>query len=171
MKVFREYGSKLLDASDSNSDYAPVRNLTYSQAVILLGVPEEGREQFIIDMDIEGMTNQELRKAVNERTQSRQEKDQALQEKEDLRKTVADQDGIITGLTAELVDLKAQLEKVRTAKGELDKTARQLKDSLESLQKSSSAKGYERMKTNFINTSLKVRAIRSPSSMKTWKNY
>ena len=54
MKVFKEYGSKLLDASDSNSNYAPVRNLTYSQAVFLLGVPEEGREQFIIDMDIEG---------------------------------------------------------------------------------------------------------------------
>ena len=33
----------------------------------------------------------------------------------------------------------------------------QLKDSLESLQQSSSVKGYERMKTNFINTSLKVR--------------
>jgi len=148
MKAFREYGSKLLDASDSNSDYAPVRNLTYSQAVILLGVPEEGREQFIIDMDIEGMTNQELRKAVNERTQARQEKDQALQEKDqalqenvDLQKTVEDQSGIIDGLTAEL-----------------DKTARQLKDSLESLQQSSSAKGYERMKINFINMSLKVRA-------------
>ncbi|MHB8077351.1 hypothetical protein [Desulfosporosinus fructosivorans] len=28
----------MLDASDGNLDYAPVRNLTYSQAVILLGV-------------------------------------------------------------------------------------------------------------------------------------
>jgi len=50
------------------------------------------------------------------------------------------------------------LENVKTSKAELDKTARQLKDSLESIQQSSSAKGYERMKTNFINTSLKVRA-------------
>ncbi|WP_298197555.1 DUF3102 domain-containing protein [Desulfosporosinus sp.] len=158
MKVFREYGSKLLDASDSNSDYAPVRNLTYSQAVILLGVPEEGREQFIIDMDIEGMTNQELRKAINERTQVRQEKDQALQENADLQKTVEDQSGIITELTTELANLKVQLENVKTSKAELDKTARQLKDSLESLQQSSSAKGYEKMKTNFINTALKVRA-------------
>ena len=158
MKVFREYGSKLPDASDSNSNYAPVRNLTYSQAVILLGVPEEGRDQFIIDMDIEGMTNQELRKAVNERTQARQEKDQALQENADLQKTVEDQSGIITGLTAELDNLKVQLENVKTSKAELDKTARQLKNSLESLQQSSSAKGYERMKTNFINTLLKVRA-------------
>ena len=70
MKVFREYRSKLLAASDINPNYAPVRNLTYSQAVILIGVPEEGREQFIIDLDIEGMTNQELQKAFNERTQA-----------------------------------------------------------------------------------------------------
>jgi len=165
MKVFREYGNKLPDASAGNSNYAPVRNLTYSQAVILLGVPEEGREQFIIDMDIEGMTNQQLRKAVKERTQARQEKDQALQEKDlvlqentDLQKTLEGQSGIITGLKAELANLKVQLENVKTSKEELNKTARQLKDALESLQKSSAAKGYERMKTNFINTSLKVRA-------------
>ena len=64
----------------------------------------------------------------------------------------------INGLTAELDKLKNQLENVRTSKAELVKTARQLKDALESLQQSSSAKGNERMKTNFINTSLKVRA-------------
>ena len=40
----------------------------------------------------------------------------------------------------------------------IEELERQLKDSLESLQQSSSVKGYERMKTNFINTSLKVRA-------------
>jgi len=161
MRIFKEYGAEQL--TSSNSDSNP--NLNYSQAVLLLGIPKEERAQFIIDMDIEEMTNQELRKAVNERTQTRQEKDQALQEKEhalqenaDLQKTMEDQSGVITGLTRELANLKVQLENVKTSKAELDKTARQLKDSLESLQKSSSAKGYERMKTNFINTSLKVRA-------------
>ncbi|WP_243454570.1 hypothetical protein [Desulfosporosinus fructosivorans] len=69
-----------------------------------------------------------------------------------------DQSGIITELTTEFANLKVQLENVKTSKAELVKTARQLKDSLESLQQSSSAKGYERMKTNFINTSLKVKA-------------
>ncbi|KJR44944.1 1-acyl-sn-glycerol-3-phosphate acyltransferase [Desulfosporosinus sp. I2] len=175
MRIFKEYGAEHL--TSSNSDSNP--NLNYSQAVLLLGIPKEERAQFIIDMDIEGMTNQELRKAVNERMQTRQEKDQVLQEKdqvlqekdqvlqekdqalqenEDLQKTVEDQSGIITELTTELANLKVQLENVKTSKAELDKTARQLKDSLESLQQSSSAKGYERMKTNFINTSLKVRA-------------
>ncbi|MDA8220891.1 MAG: DUF3102 domain-containing protein [Desulfitobacterium hafniense] len=161
MRIFKEYGAGQLTSSNSDPD----PNLNYSQAVLLLGIPKEERAQFIIDMDIEGMTKQELRQAVNERTQTLQEKDQVLQEKDqalqenaDLQKTVEDQSGIITELTTELANLKVQLENVKTSKAELDKTARQLKDSLESLQQSSSAEGYERMKTNFINTSLKVRA-------------
>ena len=99
MRIFKEYGAEQL--TSSNSDSNP--NLNYSQAVLLLGIPKEERAQFILDMDIEGMTKQELRKAVNERTQTRQEKDQALQEKDqalqenvDLQKTVEDQSGIIT---------------------------------------------------------------------------
>jgi len=154
MRIFNEYGAGQLTSSNSDPD----PNLNYSQAVLLLGIPKEERAQFIIDMDIEGMTKQELRQAVNERTQTLQEKDQALQENEDLQKTVEDQSSIITELTREFANLKVQLENVKTSKAELDQTARQLKDSLESLQKSTSAKGYERMKTNFINTSLKVRA-------------
>jgi len=65
MRIFKEYGAEQL--TSSNSDLNP--NLNYSQAVLLLGIPKEERAQFIIDMDIEGMTNQELRKAVNERKQ------------------------------------------------------------------------------------------------------
>ncbi|MDO0821293.1 DUF3102 domain-containing protein [Desulfosporosinus nitroreducens] len=161
MRIFKEYG----DGQPTSSNSDPDLNLNYSQAVLLLGIPKEERAQFIIDMDIEGMTKQELRQAVNERTQTLQEKDrallekkQALQENEYLQKAVEDQSSIITELTRELANLKVQLENVKTSKAELDQTARRLKDSLESLQQSSSAKGYERMKTNFINTSLKVRA-------------
>jgi len=63
MRIFKEYGAGQL--TSSNSDSNP--NLNYSQAVLLLGIPKEERAQFIIDMDIEGMTNQELRKAVNDK--------------------------------------------------------------------------------------------------------
>jgi len=63
MRIFKEYGAEQL--TSSNSDSNP--NLNYSQAVLLLGIPKEERAQFIIDMDIEGMTNQELRKAVNDK--------------------------------------------------------------------------------------------------------
>ncbi|KJR45973.1 Protein export cytoplasm protein SecA ATPase RNA helicase [Desulfosporosinus sp. I2] len=72
MRIFKEYGAEQL--TSSNSDSNPNPNLNYSQAVLLLGIPKEERAQFIIDMDIEGMTNQELRKAVNERTQTLKQK-------------------------------------------------------------------------------------------------
>nr|WP_282434039.1 DUF3102 domain-containing protein [Desulfosporosinus lacus] len=98
MRIFKEYGAEQLTSSNSDPD----PNLNYSQAVLLLGIPKEERAQFILDMDIEGMTKQELRQAVNERTQTRQEKDQALQENADLQKSVEDQRGIITELLRSL---------------------------------------------------------------------
>ena len=112
MRIFKEYGAEQLTSSNSDPD----PNLNYSQVVLLLGIPKEERAQFILDMDIEGMTKQELRQAVNERTQTLQEKDRVLQEKDqallenaDLQKTVEDQSGIITELTTELANLKSNL--------------------------------------------------------------
>ncbi|AFV02735.1 hypothetical protein UNSWDHB_2466 [Dehalobacter sp. UNSWDHB] len=154
MRIFKEYGEGQLTYSNSE----PNPKLNYSQAVLLLGIPKEERAQFIVDMDVKGMTTQELRQAVKERTQARQEKDQTQQENADFQKKVEDQSGTITELTAELANLKAQLENVKASKEELAITARQLNDSLESLRKSSSAQSYERMRNNFMKSSLKVRA-------------
>ncbi|WP_042333882.1 DUF3102 domain-containing protein [Desulfosporosinus meridiei] len=75
-----EYGTKLLVSSDSDghSDSSLVTNLTYTQALILLGIPEEEREEFISEHDVESMTNLELQQAVKDR-------DQAIQKKKDLQ--------------------------------------------------------------------------------------
>ncbi|EHQ89542.1 Protein of unknown function (DUF3102) [Desulfosporosinus youngiae DSM 17734] len=60
MRIFTEYGAGQFFSSNSDSN----PNLNYSQAVLLLGIPKEERAQFILDMDIEGMTKQEgLRKS------------------------------------------------------------------------------------------------------------
>lgn len=60
MRIFKEYG----DGQPTSSNLDPDPNLNYSQAVLFLGISKEERAQFILDMDIEGMTNQELRQAV-----------------------------------------------------------------------------------------------------------
>ncbi len=66
MQVCEEYGTKLLASPDSDglSDSSPVTNLTYTQALILLGIPEEEREEFIAEHDVESMTRVELQQAV-----------------------------------------------------------------------------------------------------------
>ncbi|WP_242947563.1 DUF3102 domain-containing protein [Desulfosporosinus lacus] len=53
--------------------------MTYTQAPILLGIPEEERDEFIAEDDVESMTKLELQQAVKDR-------EQAIQEKKDLLK-------------------------------------------------------------------------------------
>jgi hypothetical protein len=57
-------------------------NINYSQALILRGVPEEEREQFIAEMDIENMSVREQQKAVKDRDQALQDREQAFQDRE-----------------------------------------------------------------------------------------
>lgn len=55
MRLYEEYGAKLTAARDgSNSDSYP--NLSYTQAIILLGVPEEERESFMAENDVANMS-------------------------------------------------------------------------------------------------------------------
>jgi hypothetical protein len=56
MQVSREYGGKFL----------ALGNLGFTQAVALLSVPEEDREQFVEENDIESMTTRELQQAIKD---------------------------------------------------------------------------------------------------------
>ncbi|UWG97704.1 DUF3102 domain-containing protein [Dehalobacter sp. DCM] len=68
MQLFEEYGDKLLvcaeDGGSANS--SALTNLTYYQALLLLGIPEDEREEFILQHDIDDMTTRELDLALKE---------------------------------------------------------------------------------------------------------
>ena len=68
MQLCEEYGTKLLASpdSDGNPNSSLVTNLTYTQALILLGIPEEERDEFIAEHDVESMTKLELQQAVKD---------------------------------------------------------------------------------------------------------
>ena len=51
--------------------------MTYYQALLLLGIPEDEREKFILQHDVEDMTTRELDQALKERNQTAPEKEQA----------------------------------------------------------------------------------------------
>ncbi|OLN27461.1 Protein export cytoplasm protein SecA ATPase RNA helicase [Desulfosporosinus metallidurans] len=96
MQFCEEYGTKLLASpdSDGNPNSSPVTNLTYTQALILLGIPEEEREEFIAEHDVETMTKLELQQAVKDR-------DQAIREKKDLQKDLNLKSSELTQLTTQ----------------------------------------------------------------------
>ena len=105
MQLCEEYGTKLLASSDSDGhpNSSLVTNLTYTQALILLGIPEEERNEFIAEHDVESMTRVELQQAVKDR-------DQAIQEKKDLQKDLNLKSGEITQLTTQTKSLEQQVK-------------------------------------------------------------
>lgn len=68
MRIFEEYGSGQFTLfGDHQAKSQALANLSYTQAVALLGVPEEEREQFVKEHDVENMSTRELQKVVKER--------------------------------------------------------------------------------------------------------
>ncbi|HHY28163.1 MAG TPA: DUF3102 domain-containing protein [Desulfitobacterium dehalogenans] len=66
MNLYKEYGPKLLSLADDDLNSQTFGNLTYSQALLLLGLPEEEREEFAVQNDVGNMTARQLSQAVKE---------------------------------------------------------------------------------------------------------
>jgi hypothetical protein len=69
MQIYREYGLK----PDSNVNLAnpqPVADLSYTQAVIRLGIPAEEREEFMACHDVKNMSKRQLQESVQEMKQN-----------------------------------------------------------------------------------------------------
>ncbi|WP_052314822.1 DUF3102 domain-containing protein [Desulfosporosinus meridiei] len=111
-------------------------NLSYSQALTLLVVPEEDRAQFIAELDVESMSIRELQKAVKERNQALQERDQAILERGDIQKALNNQVSKISQLTTERDNLKSKPEELSKSKGEIETRAGKLQSELNSIKKS-----------------------------------
>jgi len=75
MKVFQEYGSDQTVLFGDNAKTQAFALLSYSQAVELLKLPFEERENFIKENDVENMSTRELQQAIKDR-------DEALKQKE-----------------------------------------------------------------------------------------
>jgi hypothetical protein len=90
MKLYDQYGSGQLSLFGDNSKSQAFGNLSYTQAVALLGVPADERETFIEENDIENMSTRELQKVIKEKkelerklkeSETQAEKDKVVREK------------------------------------------------------------------------------------------
>lgn len=67
MRIFQEYGADQITLLGDNSKSQAFANLSYSQAIALLELPEEEREGFIKENNIEDMSTRELQKVIKEK--------------------------------------------------------------------------------------------------------
>ncbi|AOZ91586.1 DUF3102 domain-containing protein [Paenibacillus crassostreae] len=110
LKIFEQYGSNQLSLFGDNAKSQAIGNLTYTQAVALLGISEDDRERFVADNDVENMSTRDLQQAIKEKQQlERQLKEsEAKAEKERAARKKID-------------DSYAELEKVSNAHNDLAK--------------------------------------------------
>lgn len=79
MRIFEQYGADQLTLLEDNSKSQALGNLSYTQVVALLRIPEEDREEFIDNNDMDSMSTRELQQAIKDR-------EKAIKEKEELEK-------------------------------------------------------------------------------------
>ena len=163
--VFDAYGDKQPAAHNAGAQTQRLPNMTYSQALILLGVPEEEREQFIAEMDIENMSVRELQKAVKDREQALQDREQAfqdrdraLQEKADLQKALDGEKGKNTQLIKERDNLKTKAGDLQKSNQALEQDVEKKRLEYDKLKEMTGYKSIQRMNNNLTAAYNKVAA-------------
>ena len=129
MKIYEEYGAaqgELWGASAISQTFA---NLSYSQAVALLAVPAEEREEFVEKNDAANMSTRELQEAIKARDEA-EEKLQKEKAAADERVRAAQRQA--ESVMEELDKLKDEVKNSKDKK-ELEKLKSQLKDAKDKL--------------------------------------
>jgi chromosome segregation ATPase len=83
MRIFEEYGAEQLSLLGENAKSQALANLSYTQAISMLGLPEEEREKFVENNDLDSMSTRELQQAIKER-------DDALNKIENFKQIASD---------------------------------------------------------------------------------
>lgn len=126
MNIFNEYGANQMALfGETGPKSQALENLSYTQAVILLGLPGEEREQFVENNDVENMSTRELQQAIKDLAQARKE----LEEKEAEARKLQDE--------KESAEIALQKEKQEIAR--LTKTLEDTKEQLAEAQDNSEA--------------------------------
>lgn len=77
MRVFAEYGAEQGNLFGAETKYSTLNNLSVSNALRLLAVPEEERESFALEVDAEHLSTKELEQAIRERDEAKKRAEDA----------------------------------------------------------------------------------------------
>lgn len=133
MRIFKEYGDDQIDLFGASKSQT-FGNLSYSKAVALFAVPEEEREEFMQQNDVENISVAELKRLIAERdaelTDARREKQMACENIELLRNELSNarrelNEKTVSEQELENIRLEAQVQAECDAKaavaGEIDR--------------------------------------------------
>ena len=143
MRIFDEYGANQLALfGETEAKSQALGKLSYTQAVAMLGVPAEEREQFIEEHDVENLTTRELQRLVKELEQEQQAKQKLA---DDLNKTKASLEDAQTQAKVNLELKKSAEFDLRELEETLKKEREQFEAQLKAAQDTGNADDIKRV--------------------------
>jgi chromosome segregation ATPase len=127
MRIFEEYGASQMGLFGPEAKSQTLGDLPYTKALKLLAIPEEEREEFVQEHDIEDLSTRELDTLIRERDEARKKAEdaeaEAKQAKDELSTITTREENLkkVRDLANEKLeqetkaaeDLQAQLEELR----------------------------------------------------------
>ena len=128
MQVFKEYGAAQQSLFGPVANSPTLGNISISNALRLLAVPEEERESFAQEHDVEHLSAREVEALVKERTAELEA------EKQKLEADAQEKEGEILRLTALAQDDKAAREREEQARQKAEENLRRIQQEIKEIE-------------------------------------
>jgi len=147
MKIYSEYGAEQGRIWGAEPKSETFGKLSYSQAVVLLGVPAEEREAFVADHDLEETSIRELKKEVEEMRGMAAKKEEAEKKLEESKRILKLEQGNNALLKKELKEAQegASAVKIKELEDKLKESDRLFAELEEEAQKTIEATVVEKI--------------------------
>lgn len=139
MKLYEEYGNTQESLFASNSQ--AIMNLSYTKVLRLLAIPEDEREQFVEENNVEEMSTRELDKVLKERDEAiaraeaaenlQAEKEEAENAAKHHKKRAEELSKTTSDLNKQIQEYKEKLEKAKASEKKAKENLKALKENPE----------------------------------------
>lgn len=128
MRLYDEYGAKQTSLFGAELNYSTLNNLSISNALRLLAVPEDEREEFAAEHDVEHMSARELDELIKQRDEAEQRAAKAEEQVQRAADGAAKADEQYQKAKQELHLLREKLENAEAQKATAEKELSELRD-------------------------------------------
>lgn len=128
MTLYKEYGAAQTSLFGAEANYPTLNNLSISNALRLLAVPEDEREEFAAEHDVEHMSARELDELIKQRDEAEQRAARAEEQVQQAADGAAKADEQYQKAKQELHLLREKLENAEAQKAAAEKELSELRD-------------------------------------------
>lgn len=128
MTLYKEYGAAQTSLFGAESNYPTLNNLSISNALRLLAVPEDEREEFAAEHDVEHMSARELDELIKQRDEAEQRAARAEEQVQQAADGAAKADEQYQKAKQELHLLREKLGNAEAQKAAAEKELSELRD-------------------------------------------